>query len=116
ARMTAYGRAFAGVIPWPNPPEPEGKITVQDDATLLVPRRVTRIDRFQVARFTTWIAAGDPYTYRLDSQGITRASQQGINTGHISAFITRALGDRPLPPKIAQLLENWKAGPTAQVT
>jgi hypothetical protein len=116
ARMTAYGRAFAGVIPWPNPPEPEGKITVQDDAILLVPRRVTRIDRFQVARFTTWIAAGDPYTYRLDSQGIARAAQQGINTGHISAFITRALGDKPLPPKIAQLLENWKAGPTAQVT
>ncbi len=116
ARMTAYGRAFAEVIPWPTPPEPEGKITVQDDAILLVPRRVTRIDRFQVARFTTWVAAGDPYTYRLDSQGITRAAQQGINTGHISAFITRALGDKPLPPKIVQLLENWKAGPTAQVT
>lgn len=116
ARMTAYGRAFADVIPWPNPPEPEGKITVQDDAILLVPRRVTRIDRFQVARFTSWVAAGDPYTYRLDSQGIARAAQQGINTGHISAFITRALGDKPLPPKITQLLENWKAGPSAQVT
>lgn len=116
ARLTAYGRAFIGLMAWPSPPESEDKVTVQDDGTLLVSRRVSRIDRFQVARFTSWVSAGDPYAYKLDGQGVTQAAQQGINTGHIAAFITRALDDKPLPPKIAQLLENWKSGPTANVT
>lgn len=114
ARLTAYGRAFIGIIPWPSPPETEGKITVQEDGTLIVPRRVPRMDRFQIARFASWVAAGDPYEYKLDAEGVARASQQGINTGHIAAFIARAVD--PIPPRIAQLLESWKGGPTATVS
>ncbi len=116
ARLTAYGRAFLDMIAWPAPPEPEDKITVQEDGTLLVPRKVSRIDRFQVARFTSWVAPGDPYTYRLDGPGIAQADRQGINTGHISAFLKRSLGDAPLPTRIAQLLQNWQGGATASVT
>lgn len=116
ARLTAYGRAFLGMIAWPAPPEPEGKIEVQEDGTLLVSRRVSRIDRFQVARFASWVSAGDPYTYRLDGPGIAQADRQGINTGHISAFLKRALGEEPVPMKIAMLLQNWQGGATATVT
>jgi hypothetical protein len=116
ARLTAYGRAFLDIIPWPTPPEPEGKIEVQEDGTLLVSRRVSRIDRFQVARFTSWVSPGDPYTYRLDGPGIAQADRQGINTGHISAFLRRALGDEPIPMKIAMLLQNWQGGAAATVT
>jgi hypothetical protein len=116
ARLTAYGRAFLEMIAWPAPPEPEGKIEVQDDGTLLVSRRVSRIDRFQVARFASWVSAGDPYTYRLDGPGISQADRQGINTGHITAFLKRALGEAPIPPKIAMLLQNWQGGATATVT
>ena len=116
ARMTAYGRAFLDIIPWPTPADPEDKITVQEDGKLLVSRRVRRIDRFQVARFTSWVSPGDPYAYQLDGPGIAQADRQGINTGHISAFLKRELGDAPLPPKINQLLQNWQAGPSASVT
>lgn len=116
ARLTAYGRAFLDMIPWPTPPEPEDKIEIHEDGTMLVSRRVSRIDRFQVARFTSWVSPGDPYTYRLDGPGIAQADRQGINTGHISAFLKRALGDAPIPPKIAMLLQNWQGGATATVT
>ncbi len=116
ARLTAYGRALAGLIPWPSPPEAEDKVQVQADGTLLVSRRVPRIDRFQVARFTTWLEAGDPFIYRLDAAGIGRAARQGITTQHISAFIARALGDTPVPAPIARLLETWQAGPAGSVT
>lgn len=116
ARLTAYGRALAGFIPWPSPPEAEDKVQVQPDGTLLVSRRVPRIERFQVARFTTWLAAGDPFTYRLDAAGLARAARQGITTQHISAFIARALGDTPIPAPIVRLLETWQAGPTGSVT
>ncbi len=116
ARLTAYGRAFLRQAPWPTPPEPEEKITVQEDGTLLISRKTSRVDRFQAARFTTWVTAGDPYIYRLDAEGIQQAAEQGINTGHIASFINRALGDSPIPPSIAHLLDNWRTGPAAAVS
>lgn len=116
ARLTAYGRAFLGMSAWPSPQEQPDKIEVQPDGAIFISRKVPRIDRFQVARFASWEAGSKPYTYRLDAPGIERAAQQGINVGHIGAFITRALGDQPLPPAVARLLENWKTGPTASVS
>jgi hypothetical protein len=116
ARLTAYGRAFIDLTEWPNPPEPTDTVEVQPDGTLLVSRKVARVDRFQVARFTTWHQSGDPYVYRLDGDGVQRAAAQGITTQHIVAFLTRQLGDTALPPNIAKLLETWQTGATAEVT
>lgn len=116
ARLTAYGRAFLGISAWPSPQEQTDKIEVQADGTILISRKVPRIDRFQVARFTSWDTTGKSYVYRLDPPGIERAAKQGINVGHIGAFITRALGDQALPQGVARLLDNWKTGPTASVS
>jgi hypothetical protein len=116
ARLTAYGRGFLEMAPWPAPPETEDKVIVEEDGTLRVSRRVPRIDRFQVARFTTWGQPGDPYNYILDGPGIAQAARQGINTGHISAFLKRMLEDKPLPTKIERLLQGWQGGAVATVT
>jgi hypothetical protein len=116
ARLTAYGRALLAGTAWPAPAEPDDKLTLREDGTLLISRKVSRVDRFQAARFTSWIAAGDPYTYRLDSAGVQQAAEQGINTGHILSFLGRLLGDAPIPPTIMRLLDNWRGGPTASVT
>lgn len=116
ARLTAYGRAFLEIIPWPAPQEAEDNVNVQADGTLLVSRRVSRLDRFQVARFTTWGASGDPYHYKIDAAAMSQATKQGINAGHITTFITRSLGDKPIPPTIKRLLEGWQSGPATHVT
>ncbi len=116
ARLTAYGRAFLGLSPWPAPPEAEDRITLKEDGTITVSRKIARVDRFQIARFTVWVAGGDPYVYRLDAAGVQQAAAQGINTGHIASFLSRMLGEQPLPPGVARLLENWQSGPTAAVT
>jgi hypothetical protein len=101
---------------WPSPQEQPDKIELQADGTILISRKVSRIDRFQVARFTSWEANGKGYLYKLDPPGIARAAKQGINVGHIGAFITRALGEQALPPAVSRLLDNWKAGPTISVS
>lgn len=116
AHLTAYGRAFVTEQGWPTPPDTPEKIAVKEDGTLYVPRKTARIDRFQVARFATWISAGDPYTYRLDGTSMGRAAEQGINVGHIISFLTKAIGDLPLPDSVMRLLENWKGGAAATVT
>jgi hypothetical protein len=117
ARLTTYGRTFLNKGAWPTPPEPSDKVVVRDDGTLLVSRKVSRIDRFQVARFTMWSEkAGDPYTYRLNAQGVEQAAKQGINTGHIAAFLSKALDGAALPTGIQRLLDNWRVGPSTSVS
>jgi hypothetical protein len=116
ARLTAYGRAFLKLATWPAPPEAEDRIALKEDGTITVSRKIARVDRFQIARFTVWVAAGDPYIYRLDAAGVQQAAAQGINTGHIASFLSRMLGEQSLPPGVARLLENWQSGPTAAVT
>jgi hypothetical protein len=112
-RLTAYGRSWLGLSDWPAPAETNDLMTVQDDGVIVVSRKVSRMDRFQVARFSTW---GKPeenlFYYRLDAEGLELAEAQGITTGHILAFLKRQTGDKALPPRVNQLLENWQGSAT----
>lgn len=115
-RLTAYGRASLQIADWPNVPDTDTPIEIRDDGTLLASRRVNRFERFQLARFTTWLDAGDPYVYVLDADSIQRAGTQGINPNHIQAFISRQLDGKPIPAPIVHLLNNWQGGASASVT
>ncbi len=118
--FSGYGRAFIERSGWPTSSEPEERITVQPDGSFLVSRRASSVDRFQLARFTTWnrpgTLAGDPYVYQLDAQGIRQADQQGISVSQIVSFINRLLDGSPAPAVIASLLENWRTGPVASAS
>ena len=116
ARLTAWGRAFLELGAWPDLVEARDDIEVGLDGALRVPRRFSRLDRFQIARFTSWSQADDPYVYLLDGAGIDRAARQGITAAQIQAFLHRVSGERPLPPEVARLLQNWLEGPVARVT
>jgi hypothetical protein len=119
-RFSAYGRAFIEQAAWPMPNEVDEKITVQPDGTFIATRRVSRMDRFQLARFTTWqkpaTLSGEPYIYRLDAQGIQRADGQGVTVANIGTFVNRLLEGNPMPPAIGSLLENWRSGAAASVS
>lgn len=119
ARLTAYGRAFVTATAWPQPQEQEDKVIVQPDGTLNVSRRVPRIDRFQAARFSSWgrIENG-VYTYRIDSEGLKQAGDQGVDMARISDFLLSAMGKgATLPPAVARALESAARGaPTAAPT
>lgn len=107
ARLTAYGRAYLGLIDFPYPPDSSDAITIEDDGVLVVSRRVSRVDRFQVARFSTWGEPDDQYYYRIDADGIEMAANQNITTGHILTFLKKHADGKPLPNRLNQLLENW---------
>ncbi len=108
-RLTAYGRALVARGAWPNPPEQDESIRVLPDGMMTASRKTSRLDRFQLARFTTWqqpaTLDGDPYIYRLDAESLKRADEQGITPAHIGAFVQRLPGGNPLPASIARLLE-----------
>ena len=116
ARLTAYGRAFLEHSEWPQPEEPLARIDVRGDGALLVPRRVSRFERFQLARFAHCEKTGDPYHYRIDAECIQHAAAQEITTQHIHSFIARHLEGKPMPLPIVKLLRNWQAGARSTVT
>lgn len=115
-RLTAYGRAFLEHSDWPQPDEPNARIEVGNDGALLASRRVSRFERFQLARFAHCLKAGDPYHYRIDADSIQRAAAQDITPQHIQSFIMRHLEGNPMPLPIIKLLRNWQAGAKATVT
>ena len=116
ARLTAYGRAFLEISDWPQQAEPPERITARSDGALVASRRVDRFERFQLARFAHCQAAGDPYIYAIDADGIQRAAAQDINTRQIQAFIAKHLEGNPIPLPILKLLRNWQDGAKAAVT
>lgn len=115
-RLTAYGRAFLGQAAWTNPNIKPETVVVEADGTLIASRKVPTIDRFQLARFTTWQVSETPYLYKLDAGGLQQAAAQGITPAHIGAFLKRQLDNKPIPSRIAALLENWHGSSAAEVT
>ena len=117
-RLTAYGRAFISQENWPDVPDQPEKIAVEPDGRLIISRHVSRFDRFQAMRFTEWLGVDiqQGYACKLSGEGIRRAAEQGIETGHIETFINRMLDGVPIPPDIQHLLQSWETGPAAGVT
>jgi len=114
-RLTVYGRAFSGAGEWPDPTEEREHLSIQADGTLRVPRNMSRYERFQVARISEWVTAGDPFEYRLSAGGLRRASQQGIQVDAIQAFLRRTSGVTAFPVGVVQLLEQWQKTGQADV-
>jgi hypothetical protein len=111
--LTAAGYAWLHGTP-ALPEEELAMLVVQPDFTVLVPAGVALLDRFRVARFTTWLEttweAGRPtFAYRISQTGLRRAAQQGIDAGRVLAFLqARAAG--PLPDNVVNALERWRGG------
>jgi hypothetical protein len=105
-RLTAYGRAFTGTADWPSAAVEEQTFTISSDGLCEVPRSFSRYDRFQLARFTEWIKAADPYQYRISAAGLAQAAKQDIQASNILTFLKRGSGDK-VPDPVVALIETW---------
>ncbi|MBI5928494.1 MAG: hypothetical protein HY862_04255 [Chloroflexi bacterium] len=104
--LNVFGKAWVGQGDWPNRKDPETPLTLDASGKMLVPRAASRIDRFQLARFTEWGAPADPYVYLLNSKGFKRAEQQGIKPENVETFLQRTV--HTIPPHVQALIENWR--------
>lgn len=113
-RLTAFGKAWVNMEEngkFPQRPDPESKITFEGER-LLVPRLVSRFDRFQVARFTTWEKPSEPFIYTLTAESLQNADKQGIKLEHIQAFIQRTTGQTISTDLIKKMTSWLQAGTT----
>jgi hypothetical protein len=114
-RLNAYGRAFASLVDWPEVDDPGARLLLDESGVIHVPRAMSRYSRFQLARFTEWMAAGDPYEYRLSATGFAIAQRQQIKTENILTFLRRNTEDQ-VPQRVVSLIEQWGLAATATVT
>ena len=115
-RLNAYGRAFVGVEAFPQPADPDDKITIRDDGTAIASRKVPRSDRFTLARIATWVKA-DLFTYRFEPRSLERAiREQNISAGQIEAFLKKQLDPKPIPSVLLRMITTAQQGPVAQVS
>jgi hypothetical protein len=118
-RLNAYGRAFVGWEQFPNTPDQDDPMRLNPDGTIQLSRKVGRIDRFQVMRFTSWegkATATTPYTYKLTPESIRRANEQDITADHITTFLKRIINNAPLPASVAKLLMPPSTSAVSSVT
>jgi hypothetical protein len=115
-RLNAYGRAFLGKEAWPMPQEQFAPLEMGEGGVIFLPRKASRFDRFQAARFTSWLSDREPYYYRLDAAGLERAAAQGITLDQIRDFLTKRAPDGQLPAPLGQFIEQWRHGAKATVT
>lgn len=118
-QFNGYGRAFMNREAFPSRPDPEDHPILDNDGTLKVGRAYSRFERFQLARFTSWVkpptSPTEPYVYRVDAAGIQRGAGQGIQTDQIDAFLKRVTVGT-LPQYVSALLGNWRGGAQTSVS
>jgi len=108
-RLTAYGRAFLDLAEWPdsaNAPKEGAPIRVSEEGVCEVPRQTSRYERFQLARFTEWLASTDPYKYKVSASGMELARQQGIRAEQVVTFLRR-VSDEEVPDTLVKQIDLW---------
>jgi hypothetical protein len=118
-RLTRLGLALLGREEWPSEQDPETRITVDPRGLISIPATASRYQRYQIARFSSWLPAPPPnvgedegkYLYQLTARALERARDQGLRLQqHIIPFLQR-LSAHSLSNNVMAMLEEWEELP-----
>jgi Helicase conserved C-terminal domain len=88
------------------------KINISSQGLISIPRLAPRVVRYQVSRFCEW---GDlkegVYRYRVSTNSLTKAKDQGLKVEHLLALLTRH-SDAGIPPALLKALKRWEVNGT----
>src|SRR5690349_22205877 len=88
------------------------KLHVSSQGLISVPRLAPRVVRYQVSRFCEWEEPReDVYRYRLSTNSLTRAKEQGLKAEHLLVLLTKHT-DAGVPPSLVKALKRWEANGT----
>lgn len=105
-RTSSWSAALLQGEPPEDLPVEDEKILARSDARLVLPTRVPRSVRYQVARFSEWDDRDrETYHYRLTPSSLSRASESGLLTSHLLALLRNHA--EAIPPNLVTALERW---------
>ena len=88
------------------------KVHVSSQGLIAIPRLAPRALRYQVSRFCEWEEPKeDVYRYRLSTNSLTRAKEQGLKVEHLLALLGKH-ADAGIPPSLAKALKRWEVNGT----
>jgi hypothetical protein len=88
------------------------KIHVSSQGVISIPRFAPRVVRYQISRFCDWEAVReDVYRYRISTNSLTKAREQGLKVEHLLALLSRH-ADAGVPPSIVKALKRWEVNGT----
>lgn len=98
------------------------KLHVSSQGLISIPRLAPRVVRYQVSRFCEWDdvrvakriethSKDDPYRYRLSTNSLTKAKEQGLKVEHLLVLLTKHT-DAGVPPSLVKALKRWESNGT----
>ena len=88
------------------------KLHISSQGVISIPRFAPRVVRYQVSRFCEWeVPKDDIYRYRLSTNSLTKAKEQGLKVEHLLALLTRHT-DAGIPPSLVKALKRWEGNGT----
>ncbi len=88
------------------------KLHVSSQGVISIPRLAPRAVRYQVSRFCEWEAPKEAvYRYRISTNSLTRAREQGLRVEHLLALLTKH-SDAGAPPSLVKALKRWEVNGT----
>ncbi len=88
------------------------KIHISSQGLISVPRLAPRVVRYQVSRFCEWEdPKQDVYRYRVSTNSLARAKEQGLKVEHLLALLTK-YSDAGTPPSLVKALKRWEVNGT----
>ena len=88
------------------------KINISSQGLISIPRLAPRVVRYQVSRFCEWEQPKeDVYRYRVSTNSLAKAKEQGLKVEHLLALLTRH-SDAGVPPSLIKALKRWEVNGT----
>jgi hypothetical protein len=88
------------------------KLNISSQGWISVPRLAPRVVRYQVSRFCEWEEPKDDvYRYRLSTNSLAKARDQGLRVEHLLALLTKHT-DAGVPPSLVKALKRWEVNGT----
>jgi hypothetical protein len=88
------------------------KLNISSQGVISVPRLAPRVVRYQVSRFCEWDEPKeDVYRYRISTNSLTKAKEQGLKVEHLLALLSRH-SDAGIPPSLVKALKRWEVNGT----
>src|SRR5215216_4567499 len=94
------------------PSNENGTLHVSAQGKIAAPRLTPRVVRYQVSRFCEWEEPKeDIYRYRVSTNSLTRAKEQGLKVEHLLALLAKH-SDAGIPPTLVKALKSWEVNGT----
>ena len=88
------------------------KLHISSQGLISIPALTPRAVRYQVSRFCEWEQPRDGmYRYRVSTNSLTRAKEQGLKVEHLLALLTKH-SDAGIPPALIKALKRWEINGT----